>query len=83
VTFPQWVEAQKRYELLYPQAFIAAELLIEQRGVPAIVSYFERFRTTRDHQRAFTDAFGLDRAAFERDFVRRWRETVARFRARR
>jgi hypothetical protein len=83
-TFPQWVEAQQQYEApLYTQAFIAAELLIEMRDVPAIVRYFERFRATDEHQRAFAEAFGLERAAFERLFMRRWRETVSRFSAKR
>ncbi len=82
VTFPQWVEAQRRYETpLYAQAFIAAELLIEMRGVPAIIGYFERFRTTSEYERAFADAFGLERAVFDRVFVRRWHETVAQVRA--
>jgi len=84
VTFPQWVAAQRRYETpLYAQAFIAAELLIELRGVPFIIGYFERFKATSEHERAFADAFGLERAAFERVFVRRWHETVAQVRARR
>jgi hypothetical protein len=84
VTFPQWVDAQSRYEApLYAQAFLAAELLIEMRDVPAVVRYFERFREAREHQRAFADAFGLERAAFERLFLRRWREAVAQFSARR
>jgi hypothetical protein len=84
VTFPQWVDAQQRYEVpLYAQAFIAAELLIEMRGVPAIIGYFERFRTTTEHERAFADAFGLERPAFDRVFVRRWHETLVQFRARR
>lgn len=84
VTFPQWVGAQRRYETpLYAQAFVAAELLIEMRGVPAIIAYFERFRVTSDYERAFAEAFGLERAAFHRPFIRRWHETVAQFRARR
>jgi hypothetical protein len=84
VTFPQWVDAQQRAEApLYPQAFIAVELLIEMRGVPAVIGYFERFRTTNEHQGAFTSAFGLERAAFDRVFAQRWNETLAQFRARR
>jgi len=78
VTFPQWVDAQRRYEApLYAQAFLAVELLIEMRGVPAVIDYFERFKTTKDNEGAFTDAFGLERAAFDKLFSRRWRETVA------
>ena len=84
VTFPQWVDAQRRSQApLYAQAFIAAELIIEMRGVPAVVGYFERFKTTKDHQHAFTDAFNMERAEFDRAFVRRWRETIAHFRLRR
>ena len=78
-TFPQWVEAQHRYQVpLYAQAFIAAELLVEMRGVPAVMGYFERFKDTQDRVQAFTNAFGLEPAAFERAFVQRWRETVTR-----
>jgi hypothetical protein len=81
VTFPQWVEAQGRYEApLYAQAFIAAELLVETHGIPAIIVYFERFRDTNDHERAFDEAFGVERAAFERSFMRRWHELVSVFR---
>jgi hypothetical protein len=80
-TFPQWVEAQQRYEApLYTQAFIAAELLVEMRGVAAMLRYFEYFKTAQDRQRAFVDAFGLEPAAFERTFTRRWQESVARAR---
>jgi hypothetical protein len=83
-TFPQWVEAQRRYDApLYAQAFVATELLIEVRDVPAVVRYFEQFKGPIEYQRAFAEAFGLERAAFERMFVRRWRETLARSGARR
>ena len=76
-TFPQWVEAQSRYDTpLYAQAFIATELLVEKHGVPAMIRYFESFRSTQDYERAFADAFGLDRPSFERLFMRRWQATV-------
>jgi hypothetical protein len=83
-TFAQWVEAQGRYETpLYAQAFIAAELLIEMRDVPTLVRYFERFRSTTEYQRVFTETFGLDRTAFEHLFLRRWRDTVSQYSVRR
>jgi hypothetical protein len=83
VTFPQWVDAQGRYEApLYAQAFIAVELLIEMRDVPSIIRYFERFKATDDHRRAFADAFAMEREAFERLFMRRWRETISEWRNR-
>jgi len=84
VTFPQWVDAQRRSESpLYVQAFIAAELLIEMRGVPTVISYFEQFKTTNDFAAAFVSAFGLERREFDSMFARRWRETLARYRMRR
>jgi hypothetical protein len=83
-TFPQWVEAQRRYQApVYAQAFIAAEQLVEMRGVPAVIRYFEQFKSSQDRHRAFVDAFGIDPAAFERAFVRRWHETVSRARVQR
>ncbi len=84
LTFPQWVDAQHRYEApLYAQAFLAVELLIETRGVPAMVRYFEQFRSTSAHEPAFTQSFGMERAAFDALFARRWHETLARYRVRR
>jgi hypothetical protein len=78
-TFPQWVEAQQRYDVpVYAQAFVAAELLVETRGVAAIVGYFKAFKDSEDRAAAFGDAFGLDRVAFEGEFVPRWHATVAR-----
>ena len=83
-TFAQWVQAQQRYEApVYAQAFIAAEMLVEMRGVPAVIDYFERFKDTQDRRRAFVGAFRLEPAAFERAFVRRWHETVSGARAER
>jgi hypothetical protein len=81
-TFPQWVTAQGRYEVpLYVQAYIAAELLIEMRGVPAVITYFEWFKDSQDRERAFVESFGVTPAAFERLFQRRWHETVSRWSA--
>jgi hypothetical protein len=78
-TFPDWVDAQGRYEApLYVQAFLAAELLVETHGVPAIVRYFELFKGTQDRDRAFREAFGVEPVAFERLFMRRWRDIVSR-----
>jgi hypothetical protein len=82
-TFPQWVEAQRRFELpLYAQAFLAAELLIETHGLSALVGYFERFAATRDREAAFAASFRVDLADFERQFQRRWHEVVTVWRVR-
>ena len=81
-TFPQWAEAQSRALALYAQAFLAAELLIQQHGVHAIVHYFELFRTTKDRHRAFVDAFGVELRTFEGTLARRWHQTIGHLRAR-
>jgi hypothetical protein len=62
---------------------VAVDLLIETHDVPTVVQYFEQFKTTDDYRRAFTDTFGEERAAFDRAFVRRWHETVMKYRMRR
>jgi hypothetical protein len=81
VTFPQWVAAQDRFEApLYTQAFVAAEMLVEMRGVPAFLEYFRRFSGTAERGRVFEEAFAIERAEFARAFARRWKETAARAR---
>ncbi len=78
-TFPQWVEAQRRYDLpLYALAFIAAELLVDTHGIATLIEYFERFATTEDRHAAFTASFGVDLPAFERQFQARWHQAVVR-----
>ena len=81
-TFAQWAEAQARGRALYAQAFLGAELLIQQHGVPAVVHYFELFRTTKDRHRAFVDAFGVELRTFEGMLARRWHQTIGHLRAR-
>ncbi len=77
-TFPQWVEAQRRYDVpLYAQAFVAAELLIDTHGLPAVVAYFSRFATTSDRRSAFADTFRVDLERFERQFQVRWHSVVS------
>jgi hypothetical protein len=75
-TFAQWAEAQRRAPALYAQAFLGAELLVQQHGVPAVVRYFESFKTTKDRHRAFVEAFGLELRAFERVLAIRWYQTI-------
>ena len=81
-TFAQWAEAQRRAPALYAQAFLGAELLVQQHGVPAVVRYFESFRTTTDRHRAFVEAFGVELRAFERVLAIRWHQTIGLLRNR-
>jgi hypothetical protein len=80
-TFAQWAEAQSRARALYAQAFLGAELLIQEHGVQAVVRYFELFKTTTDRQRAFVDAFGVELRTFEGMLARRWHQTIGQLRA--
>ncbi len=81
-TFAQWAEAQRRAPALYAHAFLGAELLVQQHGVPAVVRYFESFKTTNDRHRAFAEAFGLELRAFERVLAIRWHQTIGQLRTR-
>jgi hypothetical protein len=52
----------------YGQALIAVDLLIEEKGVPAIVKYFRLFRRLSNRERNFTLAFGEPMASFDERF---------------
>ena len=81
-TFSQWVEAQSHAPALYAQAFLGAELLVQQHGVLAVVRSFESFKTTKDRHRAFVEAFGLELRAYERVLAIRWHQTIGQLRTR-
>ena len=75
-TFAQWAEAQRRAPALYAQAFLGAELLVQQHGIPAVVRYFESFKATADRHQVFIEAFGLELRTFERALATRWHQTI-------
>ena len=83
-TFPQWAEAQRRADSrwLYAQAFVAAELLVQQHGIAGVVRYFERFAAKTDRREAFRESFGLDLRAFETLLARHWHQAIAQRHAR-
>jgi Protein of unknown function (DUF1570) len=66
VTFPEWVEINRRgNRAAYAQAFVAVDFLIERHGLPKVVDYFRRFAESEDRAANFTAAFGEDLQAFE------------------
>ena len=72
-SFAQWTSAQTRYDLpLYAQAFIAAEMLIDDKGLEAALRYFSLSRPGADPQSSFAAAFGLSLRDFESAFGQRW-----------
>ena len=65
VTFPDWVRMSLRVgtDALYAQALLAASLLVEQYGVPAVLTYFRLFADSEDRLANFERAFGEDLTA--------------------
>lgn len=49
----------------YTYAFVAADLLVERHGVPAVIRYFQLFARSPNRVRNFELAFGESLAAFE------------------
>jgi hypothetical protein len=71
VTFPDWVGVAQRTgtDVLYAQALLAVDVLVEQHGAPAIVDYFRRFGGSDDRHAHFRAAFGEDLDTFTRRFA--------------
>jgi hypothetical protein len=68
VTYPDWVRVVQREgaeEAVYAQALMAADLLIERRGLSAVIEYFRLFGGSQDRLGHFRRAFGEDLAEFE------------------
>ena len=76
-TFPEWIRAQTRYRIpLYVQAYLAAELLIEDKGLEAMRGYFEASRPQTDPDANFSGVFGMRLDRFESRFGERWRRVL-------
>ena len=52
----------------YGQAFLAVDLLVEQKGLPTVVEYFRLFEKSNDRERNFVAAFGEPVVKFEEKF---------------
>jgi hypothetical protein len=52
----------------YGQAFLAVDLLVEQKGLPAVVEYFRLFGNLNNRERNFMTAFGGSASAFDEKF---------------
>src|SRR5258706_8313861 len=55
-------------ESVYGQSFLAADYLIGQKGMAAVVEYFRMFERSNNRDPNFKAAFGADAARFEADF---------------
>lgn len=65
-------------EATYGQALLAVDLLIEEKGLPAVVEYFRLFGTLNNRRVNFTRAFGEPLSAFEGKFDQRLRELLGK-----
>lgn len=83
-TFPSLTQLTRNAEWLtwsktlgraatYGQALIAVDLLVEQRGLAAVVEYFRLFGKLNNRERNFTMAFGEPISAFDGKFTKHLR----------
>ena len=70
VTGEEWVDRLQTLgpAATYTQAFLAVDLLVERKGLPAFVEYFRLFGTLNNRERNFLSAFGEPVATFEEKF---------------
>ena len=73
----KWLRSRGRLST-YGQAFLAVDLLIEQKGVLAIVEYFRLFRESNDRERNFMTAFGESVTEFEAKYREHQSATLGR-----
>ena len=64
----EWLRLNGRADevMVYPYAFLAVDLLVQQHGAPKVLDYFRLFAFTDDREWAFRKAFGQDLTHFER-----------------
>jgi len=70
VSFRDWTTLRITLggEATYAQAFLAVDFLIERRGLPAVIKYFELFSRSNDRLANFEAAFGEGIAEYEQEF---------------
>jgi hypothetical protein len=71
ITVQDWEALNTRYgsAIPYAQAFLATDLLIQQRGLPSVLAYFRHVPQARDHIQIFQAAFGSELSTFQREFA--------------
>ena len=76
-TFAQWVSWRTKQgsEVTYNQGFLAVDYLIERTSRQAAIEYFQLFARSDDRVANFRKAFGVELAAFEREFARHLEST--------
>jgi len=66
-----WVVLSSRQSsnVIYDEAFLAADLLIDTHGLAATLDYFRLVGSSDDHLANFSRAFGEERSSFEGEFT--------------
>jgi hypothetical protein len=63
----------------YGQAFIAVDLLISEKGLPAVINYLRLFKKLNNREKNFTLAFGESTANFETKFTKHLDDLLRRY----
>jgi hypothetical protein len=71
VTGEEWITWLRTlgHAATYGQAFLAVDLLVEQKGLPAVVEYFRLFGKLNNRERNFATAFEEPVTKFEDKFT--------------
>jgi hypothetical protein len=71
ITVQDWqaLNARSGSAIPYAQAFLATDLLIEQRGVSSVIDYFRRVPHATDPIQNFQAAFGIELSTFQHEFA--------------
>jgi hypothetical protein len=71
MTVHDWQALNARYgsAIPYAQAFLATDLLIEQRGVSAVIDYFRLVPQATDLIQTFQAAFGTELSTFQHEYA--------------
>lgn len=80
VTGEEWITWLRTlgHAATYGQAFLAVDLLVEYKGLPAVVQYFRLFEEPNNRERNFATAFGEPVTKFEDKFTAHLRTLFAR-----
>jgi hypothetical protein len=71
VTSRDWdtLSAKHGGGLVYGQAFLATDFLMQRQGLSSVIEYFRRFTQSRNRLQNFRAAFGEELSAFEHEFA--------------
>lgn len=71
ITSQDWDTLSARHGgvIVYGQAFLATDFLMQRRGLSSVIEYFRRFTQSQNRLQNFQAAFGEELSTFEREFT--------------